>query len=80
MKISVADLSYTWINDWAQVSPGPGFAHHGIAVLGNGDIATGHATDATVQILRAPDPSERSLIPGHSATAVRCRGIRRRLG
>jgi hypothetical protein len=32
------------------------------------------------EILRAPDPSERSLIPGHSATAVRCRGIRRRPG
>ncbi len=51
MQIAVDNLTYTWIADWAKVSSGAGFAHHGITVLKSGNILTGHATDAKVQEL-----------------------------
>ena len=51
MQLHAGPFSYTWISDWAKVSPGEGFAHHGIAVGPDGLIYTGHATDAIIQVL-----------------------------
>lgn len=34
---------YTWTSDWAQILVADGFAHHGITVLDDGNILSGHA-------------------------------------
>ena len=46
----VGNLAWRWIQDWADIPPDPGHAHHGIAVSRSGEIVTGHASRPEIQI------------------------------
>jgi DNA-binding beta-propeller fold protein YncE len=51
MNITVGDLTFEWIENWAQLPPMTGFAHHGFAVAADGTLVTGHATDPKILVL-----------------------------
>lgn len=44
-------LKYRWIADWAKIPETDGHSHHGIVVMKDGNILTGHAKEAKICIL-----------------------------
>ncbi len=73
--LTVGGVSYAWIDSWAQLpdtaSRRLGWAHHGIAVTGNGDIVTFHPGDSTVMAFAA----DGSLLRSWSAPVMDAHGI-----
>ncbi|RKX42222.1 MAG: hypothetical protein DRP64_10190 [Verrucomicrobia bacterium] len=45
MTISSGPFTYDWQADWADIPVSPAHAHHGLAVLPDGNILTGHAAE-----------------------------------
>ncbi len=51
MQIDLKSLKYEWQADWAKLPAMSGWSHHGLVVNRDGNIVTGHATEAKILIL-----------------------------
>ncbi len=49
--LEAKSLKYRWIADWAKIPETNGHSHHGIVVMRDGNILTGHALEAKVCVL-----------------------------
>ena len=76
MRVSVGDLEFDWLGDWAQLpgaeSVARGWAHHGMAFSNEGQIVTFHPTESLVVILTTDGELVRSfeipVIEAHGLT------------
>ena len=73
MRVSSGQHTYGWIDNWAKVpdteTSRTGWAHHGIAVTGAGDIVTYHPGDPTVLVFdkdgNLKDSWDSGVLEGH---------------
>lgn len=79
MRAGSGEHTYSWIDNWAKVpdteSAKTGWAHHGIAVTGAGDVVTYHPGDPTVLVFDSDGNLKNSwdsgVLEGHGMTIAR---------
>jgi hypothetical protein len=62
-------LDYKWIGDWADVPPATAHAHHGLTMLSDGTVLSGHSQEPKCMILSPEGKMLRELHSPHGVCA-----------